>query len=49
MEADGGGLGEKEGNGGGVVGIWVGGVDSEVLLEAGDGGVFLGLEREGKD
>lgn len=40
-------LGSEEGNGGGVVWLWVGCVDLKVALEASDGGVllllFLGL------
>lgn len=41
VEGDGLGLGFEEGDGGGVVWVWVGGVDSEVVLEAGDGVIFL--------
>lgn len=40
-EVDGGGLGDEVGDGGGVVGVWVRGVDSEVALEACDGVVVL--------
>lgn len=36
VEAEGGGLGEKKAGGGGVVWGWVGSVDAEVFLEAGD-------------
>lgn len=41
METDGGCLGFEVGDGGGVVGVRVSGVDSEVALEAGDGVVFF--------
>ena len=44
VEAEGVGLGLEVGDGGGVVRVGVGGVDSEVALEAGDWGVgFLVL------
>lgn len=41
VDGDGLGLGFEVGDGGGVVWVWVGGVDSEIVLEAGDGVVFF--------
>lgn len=50
------GLGLEEGDCGGVVWVWVGCVDSEVLLETGYGGFWMlvvvvggGEEREGEE